>query len=145
MNFTWPEVRGNKRKPTDSRFCLWWCVIVQYRVVPDAGQRVEPGLRCTNVKPRQPPLNQGSEAIKPPFDHNVRFRPNAGSTWTRSRGHLRFGGPAMVQSVKYELKFIWLRTLSEDWNTKSERRLTVSPGNHFYSSGLGICPINRWR
>ena len=48
------------------------------------GQRVKPGLRwfkpgqrCTNVKPGQSLLNQGSEAIKPPLD-DVCFRPNAG-------------------------------------------------------------------
>ena len=58
---------------------------------PRPWQRVEPGLRwfkpgqlCTNVKPGQPLVNQGSEAIKPPLDDNVRFRPNAQSTRTRS-------------------------------------------------------------
>ena len=55
------------------------------------GQRVEPGLRCKNVKPGQPPVNQGSEAIKPHLDDNVCFQHNAGSTRTRSRGHLRIG------------------------------------------------------
>ena len=60
----------------------------------------KPGQRCTNAKPGQPLLKQGSEAIKPPFDDNVRFRPDAGSTQTISRGHLRFGGLAVVQSAK---------------------------------------------
>ena len=42
------------------------------------GQRVKPrqrwfkqGQRCTNVKPGQALLNEGSRAIKPPLDDNV--------------------------------------------------------------------------
>ena len=48
---------------------------------------------------------------KPPLDANLRFLPNAGSTKTRSREHIRFGSIVVVQ---YELKFILLRTLRED-------------------------------
>ena len=48
----------------------------------------------------QPLLKQGSEAIKPPLEDNVRFRLKAQLTGTRSRGHLRFGSPAVVQSAK---------------------------------------------
>ena len=64
------------------------------------GQRVEPGQRCTNVKPGQPLLNQGSEAIKLPLNDKVSFRPNAGSTRTRGKGHLLFGDLTVVQSAK---------------------------------------------
>ena len=45
-------------------------------------------------------LNQGSETTKPPLYDNVRFWSNAGSSWTRRRGRLHFGGPAVVQSAK---------------------------------------------
>ena len=52
-----------------------------------------------SVKLEQPLLNQGSKAIKPPLDDNVRFWSNPGSTRTRHRGNFPLWRPSCGLAV----------------------------------------------